>query len=331
MSHEITKSDGLVLHAEKAWHGLGRVVEEAPSPADALRMAGLDWTVDRQSLFTEDGEEVAGHKAIRRSDNGEVLSVVGHNWTAVQNSELADIVYDVCGSEVTIESAGSIRGGRKVWFLAQTGSVWDIEGDEVKPYIMFLNGHDGAQSLRVVPTTVRVVCSNTLHMADAAREGAAWSFRHTGTVRERIGFARDAIARAVRGLDEMGEEIETLANVSLNSKAAIEWFTSVYQRSFGQIPANPTTKGEKKRRTRAEEIVGQWMASFRGETGKQAEETEGTVWSALNAITEWSDHNRTVRRTGGASESEARVHTNWFGPASQWKADLFRQTVAEFA
>lgn len=30
---------------EKPWHGLGTQVEGAPTSADALRLAGLDWTV----------------------------------------------------------------------------------------------------------------------------------------------------------------------------------------------------------------------------------------------------------------------------------------------
>ena len=36
---------------EKPWHGLGTQVEEAPTSADALRLAGLDWTVQRLSLI----------------------------------------------------------------------------------------------------------------------------------------------------------------------------------------------------------------------------------------------------------------------------------------
>lgn len=327
--HEITQSDGLVLHATKAWHGLGTVVEEAPSPREAVALAGLDWTADCVSLQTEAGDTVDGHKAIQRSDTREILSVVGHKFGVVQNTDLADLVYDVAGDSVKIESAGSIRGGRKVWFLAKADEGWDIRGDCVVPYVMFLNGHDGAQSLRIVPTTVRVVCSNTLHAANATSD--AWSFKHTGSINERVAFAKDGIRRAVQGLDEMREDIQTLASVDLKKADAIKWFTAVYQRAFGSIPADPQSKGDRKKRTRAESVVGQWLASYEGATGKQAEGTRGTVWSALNAVTEWSDHDRTVRKTDGQTEDQARLHTNWFGPAAEWKARLFRETVAEYS
>ena len=40
---------------EKPWHGLGVVVEDAPSSKDALNLAGLDWRVVQKPLFTNSG------------------------------------------------------------------------------------------------------------------------------------------------------------------------------------------------------------------------------------------------------------------------------------
>lgn len=48
---------------EKPWHGLGVIVEDAPSSKDALRLAGLDWRVVQKPLFTDSGL-VEGYKAI---------------------------------------------------------------------------------------------------------------------------------------------------------------------------------------------------------------------------------------------------------------------------
>ena len=36
---------------EKPWHGLGVVVEDAPSSKDALNLAGLDWRVVQKPLL----------------------------------------------------------------------------------------------------------------------------------------------------------------------------------------------------------------------------------------------------------------------------------------
>ena len=57
---------------EKPWHGLGTMVQEAPTSADALRLAGLDWTVDQYPVFA-DGNLIPGYKANIRSSDNKVL------------------------------------------------------------------------------------------------------------------------------------------------------------------------------------------------------------------------------------------------------------------
>lgn len=39
MAHEVER---MMYVREKPWHGLGTMVQEAPTSADALRIAGLD-------------------------------------------------------------------------------------------------------------------------------------------------------------------------------------------------------------------------------------------------------------------------------------------------
>ena len=51
---------------EKPWHGLGTRVEEAPASADALRLAGLDWQVLQEPIFTDQGEMITGYRIRRR-------------------------------------------------------------------------------------------------------------------------------------------------------------------------------------------------------------------------------------------------------------------------
>lgn len=43
---------------EAPWHGLGTKVMEAPTSADALKMAGLDWDVSQEKIYTGDGKAV---------------------------------------------------------------------------------------------------------------------------------------------------------------------------------------------------------------------------------------------------------------------------------
>ena len=40
---------------EKPWHGLGKVIVDAPNSEEAIRLAGLDWNVYQQNLITDNG------------------------------------------------------------------------------------------------------------------------------------------------------------------------------------------------------------------------------------------------------------------------------------
>lgn len=87
---------------EKAWHGLGQVVQEYPTSKEAIIFAGLDYKVEKRKLFTCDTEnntgnpdtdviipeiEVPNFYASVRSDTEQVLGVVGKDYEVVQNAE----------------------------------------------------------------------------------------------------------------------------------------------------------------------------------------------------------------------------------------------------
>lgn len=43
---------------QKPWHGFGTRVEEAPSSADALRLAGLGWKVLQEPICIDGGKQI---------------------------------------------------------------------------------------------------------------------------------------------------------------------------------------------------------------------------------------------------------------------------------
>ena len=123
---------------EKPWHGLGVVVEEAPSSEEALRLAGLDWRVVQKSLYTN-SRLVDGYKAnVRESDNT-VLGVVTDRYKVVQNTEAFAFTDNLLGEGVKYETAGSLQGGKKVWILARLPREYIMSGERITPYLVFSN------------------------------------------------------------------------------------------------------------------------------------------------------------------------------------------------
>lgn len=323
MAHEITNTDHVVLHRERAWHGLGTVVADAPTPAEALKLARLDWTVEQWAMSATNGDArvaLTDHRLNVRSDTHEQLGIVGKGYQPLQNAELADFAQALAseGDIVRCETAGSIRGGRKVWFLlkGESFSVRNLQMDEIRPYILLSNGHDGNAAIRCTPTTVRVVCSNTLHMVipdfevakPVARE-ACFVARHSGDLAAKIEEARGALELYGRSLERQRELIDELAFRSLNTEALTRFLGEVYAKHHGAIPANPKTEKDQKARDKAAAALSQMLGRFDRETPVSGP----TLWTAVNAYTGWLQHDVPARGRDDDKRRDNREASLLFG------------------
>ena len=190
---------------EKPWHGLGTIVEEAPTSAEALRLAGLDWKVNQSAIFTSAGK-VEGYRANVRSTDQAVLGVVTDRYKVIQNTDAFAFTDELLGEGVKYETAGSLQGGRKVWLLARLPREYIISGERISPYLVFSNTHDGSGAVRVAITPVRVVCNNTLNLA---LESASRSFSmiHTGDIKGKILEAKQTLFMADTYIENLGQEL----------------------------------------------------------------------------------------------------------------------------
>ena len=113
---------------EKAWHGLGQIVTDYPTSAEAIKHAGLDYEVIKSSLHTNasniidptdsleigDNEvNVPNYFATIRTDNNAVLGVVGKEYHIVQNHEAFSFFDAIVGGTdgILYETAGALGNG----------------------------------------------------------------------------------------------------------------------------------------------------------------------------------------------------------------------------
>jgi len=337
MAHEIEAHDGVVLHREKAWHGLGTIVQDAPTPTAALEIAGLNYRIEQWALSATDGE---GHKiavpnmvANVRADVRLPLGIVTANYQPIQNLELAEFCELLAeqGDTVKIESAGSIRNGGKVWFLLKGESFSVRKKDEVSPYILVSNGHDGGTALRCTPTTVRVVCSNTLHMVIPKVERgkvvkaqpASFIANHLGDVKGKVEDAKRALGLYGKSLSATREMIDAAAAKDVNREAVQKFFLECYTRDFGAIAVNPQNAKEEKARAKSQEAYLQFCQRFDAEKKLAG----ATAWNAFNAYTGWSQNDRTFWKDA-AKENERRVASKLFGQDAERSVDTLTLALA---
>lgn len=322
MSDEILTHDQIVLHRERAWHGKGIIVQDEQTPREALVTIGADYPIVQMPLvaISPFGSmvDVPNKVANVRADIDLCLGVVSPNYKPIQNSELADFAEALAeqGDVVKIESAGTIRNGGKIWFLLKGESFSVMSDDDVvMPYICVSNGHDGGTALRATPTTIRVVCSNTLHMVIPRYESEGRRVKldrpcfvgnHMGDVKAKVEAAKAALSLYGRSLDSTIGLIHEAASIDMSSEDVKRFFLTNYVRDFGAIPTNPTNTVEKKRLERSQDA---WLAFL----GRFETEIAGpNAWGAFNAYTAWSQWGRGKGATP-SSLTDNQIGSHLFG------------------
>jgi phage/plasmid-like protein (TIGR03299 family) len=336
MSHEIQDIDRVGLKGDQAWHGLGVVVADDLTAVQAADRFGMLWPVVQRPVFWQsaDGQyqPVDSHVAnIRTADADgnriqEMLGLVGADYSVCQNRELAEFTDALAQTgRVVIESCGSIRGGKRVWFLARGDEFTIGDRDVVHPYVLVSNAHDGTQAIRITPTTVRVVCSNTLHMVipsdeDSATrpETAAITIRHCGKIADKLEQARRAMAYYGDTLRRNRELFDFMQSKKVSHETVMRLFADSYSAFWEVAAPEELSSGDPKlrqiamnRRTRMEKASAAFMRRYAGERDTLA--LGDTLWGAFNAMSGFLQHDKTASGSDDAARVARRMESNLFG------------------
>lgn len=273
---------------EKPWHGLGQIVNDAPTVADAIKMAGLDWTVSQIPIMHA-GKD-SGYKMNVRSTDELVLGVTGSRYQPVQNLDAFDFVDVLLGEGVTFETAGSLSSGKRVWLLAKMPQT-TILGDKVDPFMVLTNNHDNNGSLKAAMTPTRVVCQNTLALAlrNASR---TWTARHTGSINGKMAEARRTFQLANVYMESIEQEAEKLALIKMAPKDF---------RGFSEL-LFPITSDMGARKEEAQlELRGELESAY---VEDDLANIKSTAWGVINAVADMVSHKKPSRQTDNFQENQ---------------------------
>ena len=276
---------------ETPWHGLGTKVLEAPASKDALQLAGLDWRVQQEPIYTAMEELVDGYKANVRDSDRKVLGVVTDRYRVIQNDEAFAFTDGLLGEGVKYETAGSLQGGRKVWLLAHMPHEYIISGERISPYLLFSNTHDGSGAIKVALTPIRVVCQNTLNLALAGAK-RSWSMIHTGDIKEKMQEAKDTLFLAENYMDELGKEFEALRMKKLTDKQVMEYIEILLPIEDGSTPQQEKNM----KRLREDMKIRYFDAPDLQGVGKNA-------YRFVNAVSDFATHAEPLRKTANYKEN----------------------------
>ena len=327
MAHNIAKINGkdamfCVGDRESAWHRLGQRTENAVTWEQAMTLAELNWGVDKQQLFTSNGDPVDAY-GIFRDDNKAFLGTVGARFTPMQNIDLFGFVDNLLEATdgAHYESAGALGNGERIWTLARIPQLdFTVGGeDQHETYLMACTGHDGSLRTFLKLSTVRVVCQNTMFAALSGK-GACIAAKHTKNSHAKITQAVEAFRGIGSDVKALQTKLERMAGYKLVRKSAESILNEIF-------PKNEAAKND----TRRDNIIADVLNVYDMNDRNTYASIKGSAYNLLNAVIEYTDYERSVH-TGGneALEARNRAESALFGSGETLKQramDVIYETV----
>ena len=276
---------------EKPWHGLGTKVEEAPTSTDALRLAGLDWQVIQEPIYTDTGERISGYKANVRDSDRKVLGVVTDRYKIIQNQEAFAFTDALLGEGVRYETAGALQEGKKVWLLARLPREYIIYGERISPYLVFSNTHDGSGAVKVALTPIRVVCNNTLNLA-LSTASRSWSMIHTGNIKNKVWEAKNTLFMAEEYMEKLGKEFENLRKQKLSDQQVKEYIELLLP-----MEKNATAMQSKNIMKLRNDMRSRYYDA------PDLKDVGNNAYRFINAVSDFATHSQPLRRTANYNEN----------------------------
>ena len=292
------------------WHGLGARVDTGLPIEDWIIHAGLDWEIQESPVrFLSGSKSYLGemkafdeHKVLYRSDSCQPLSVVGQHYKVVQPREILEFYRDLTEkSGFELDTAGVLKGGRKLWALAKTGQTTALKGKDVThAYVLLATACDGTMATTAQFTSIRVVCNNTLAVALGDSSGAVKvphrSVFDASAVKQSLGIS-------VSIWDEFMYRMKTLTERPVKESEVRNYLLRV----MADPDKASISKGtERNMATVLDLYEGRGM-------GSQLSSAKGTAYGLLNAVTQFVDHERRAR------SQDNRLDSAWFGQGAALK------------
>lgn len=317
MAHLIDETNGAAIAyvGDTPWHGLGQKLSPDADLETWKREAKLEWTVKEGKVYFERGAdpitcvqdvvEFPQRKALYRSDNKAPLSIVSTGFNIVQPGEVLEFFRKLVTEHgFKLETAGALRGGRKIWALARIAEEIKVLDDIVLPYALFSTAYDATMATWARLCATRVVCANTMAYAEN-ESGKIVRVPHNATfnaddVRLQLGLALNSWEKfKVRALKMAEHEIKDPE-------------AEVFLRELLGVPSDETPRGFAK-----------ILELFKGaQAGANKKSTRQTLWGVVQAVAEHVDHNPYAR------SDDTRLDSAWFGQGNNVKVKAFQKALA---
>lgn len=328
MAHNINYNEQTRKHSffsvkEKAWHGLGQIVSEYPTSAEAIKYAGLDYLVEKRPLFTYDSEnfhgngdtdiiipeiEVPNYYATMRTDTEDVLGVVGREYHVVQNRDAFSFFDSIVsgGHGILYETAGALGKGERIFITAKLPDYIRVGFDDlIEKYLFLTTSHDGSGSIIAAFTPVRIVCNNTLNCALNNMSNCV-KIRHTESAQDKLKQAHELMGITNKLAIELSDIFNRWSRIRVTDQQVLQLVQQAMAPSK-EVLENVLKGKEDEHSSYFKNVCNDVCEFAFSSDTQQTRTTRGTLFGAYNAVTGYFQNVKTYK------DEESKLKSIQFG------------------
>lgn len=269
------------------WEAVGSNISAATSVEEALKISGLDYIVEKVPVFLEDGTPIPGAFCTKKEGTNDTFGVVGSQFEIIQNQEAPSFVDNLVSEGLTFVKAG--ENHKMLYLIGKLPSI-EVLGDEVTPYLIFQNSHNGSTTLKATIAPLRIVCQNQFNLTFRKAVNKI-SLRHTKSIKGRLHTAQQVLLQNTEYPSEFQKQALGLAQEKVSKKQVDTLLDGIFEI---KPEFNPTQV------RRMEEKRDRFLSAY------QADDNQnflGTKWGLINAYTDFVTHKPLRKETPQALEN----------------------------
>jgi hypothetical protein len=242
-----------------------------------------NFPVEKQPVFTQDGELIPDYKCIVRTDTGKTLGLHGSRYKMIPHEDVVESIVDgvkasnlTSDYEITVnvaEDGRKLRGEIIFPDLVQEPAV----GDYTQFRVSFFNSYDGSWPFSQRANGFRLFCLNGCTTPDAI---ASSRFKHTASVN-----VSGSAAKIIGGAEHfMGrsEVWQSWMKTKLNNDQVEQFFRSTVCKVITKQQQIAKTNEKQ-----LENLISGW--------DREKADLGWNKWALYNCLTHWATHTNDLK------------------------------------
>jgi hypothetical protein len=292
---------------------------------DWLQQAKLDWRAEKVQIQTNGvrvgdrrddipppevlpSQHVEGYVAIRRSDSGDHLGVVGKSYCPCQNEFVWRVLQEAdFGKKGEVQSVRQLKHGGLINIdVKVVGLRCQTTHNTMNVHLRVVNSHDGTRNFEACPVIV-MPKGGTIPAFTNAHGGlaGAWKVRHRSSIRNAVADMSKVWSQTVDIVKTSVPVLQQYTNRDLDGDSVRALLIASIDRSG----MGTTREQAQVALERLEEAAFTDLASG----------TRLSLFEVVDRIAAYADHKVRVKRSSGRSVEEARALSSLNGSANRLK------------